>query len=282
VIRDVLGRLPAPHLLAFSLCAGLALALFLREAHGGLLLGTGALLALTLATDRARAALLALALVLAGLWWGSVRLEALDRSLLEPEIGRSGLALVEVTGPARRSEFALRVPVRVRRFGALEANERASLELPPGAGPPQGAVLEVVSTLDRPKEAEKPGDFDEAAYLRRQGIHVILRGSTFRVVGTRGGIGGVGDRLRREVSRSLEAVPPGERRAVLAGIVLGEDEGMDAELRDSFRASGLYHLLRETRKGRTRLLVYVVTRAVSGWITRQTSASSTSGGSSTW
>ncbi|MGH3028200.1 MAG: ComEC/Rec2 family competence protein, partial [Gaiellaceae bacterium] len=33
------------------------------------------------------------------------------------------------------------------------------------------------------------------------------------------------------------------RRAVLAGVVLGEDEGLDQELRDQFRASGLYHLL---------------------------------------
>ena len=35
----------------------------------------------------------------------------------------------------------------------------------------------------------------------------------------------------------------GERRAVVAGVVLGEDEGLDQELRDDFRASGLYHLL---------------------------------------
>jgi competence protein ComEC len=49
--------------------------------------------------------------------------------------------------------------------------------------------------------------------------------------------------LRRGVARSLAAVPPGERRAVLAGVVLGEDEGLDQELRDQFRASGLYHLL---------------------------------------
>ena len=35
----------------------------------------------------------------------------------------------------------------------------------------------------------------------------------------------------------------GERRAVLAGIVLGEDEGLSEDLRDDFRASGLFHLL---------------------------------------
>ena len=241
--RDLLERVPAAHLLAASLCVGLALALLLREAHAGLLVAAMAAVTAALVVDRARTTLLVVALLLAGLWWGGVRLAVLDRSVLEAEIGRAALARVEVTGPARRSEFALRVPVRVRRFGALEVDERASLELPPEAAPPQGAILEVVATLAKPRTAEAEGDFDEAAYLGRQGIHVILRADTFRLVGRRGGIGGVGDRLRRRVSSSLGAVPAGERRAVLAGVVLGEDEGLEADLRDSFRASGLYHLL---------------------------------------
>ena len=63
------------------------------------------------------------------------------------------------------------------------------------------------------------------------------------MVGRRGGLGGLGDRLREEVSSSLASGSSGEPRAVLAGVVLGEDEGLDAGLRDSFRASGLYHLL---------------------------------------
>lgn len=241
--RALLERVPAAHLLAASLCVGLALALLLREAHAGLLVASTAGVIAALLTARARTTLLVAALVLAGLWWGSVRLDALDRSMLEQEIGRAALARVEVTGPARRGEFALRVPVRVRRFAALELDERAILELPPEAAPPQGAILEVVATLAKPRTAEEEGEFDEAAYLGRQGIHVILQAGAFRLVGRRGGLGGVGDRLRRGVSSSLEAVPAGQRRAVLAGVVLGEDEGLDASLRESFRASGLYHLL---------------------------------------
>jgi competence protein ComEC len=238
-----LERLPPAHLLAGSLCAGLALALLLREVHAALLLGSAATAFAAPAARRARLPLLACALLLAGLWWGGVRLAALDRSVLEPEIGRAGLAVVEVTGPARRSEFALRVPVRVRRFGAQRLDERARLDLPPEAVPAQGAVLEVVATVAAPREPEEDGDFDEAGYLRRQGMHVVLRASSFRVVGRRGGLGRLADGLRRGVLRSLETVPAGERRAVLAGVVLGEDEGLEEDLRDSFRASGLYHLL---------------------------------------
>ena len=151
--------------------------------------------------------LFVVALVLAGLWWGSVRLATLDASVLEEEIGRAALARVEVTGPARRSEFAVRVPVRVLRFGRVELHERARLDLPPERSPPQGAQLEVVVTVGRPRGPETEGGFDEAAYLRRQGIHVVLRGGSFRVVGHRGGLGAVADGLRRGVARVVGGGP---------------------------------------------------------------------------
>ena len=236
-------RLPAPHLLIAALCVGLALSLVVRESDGVFVLAAAAFALLGLAAGGRRVAFLGAALALAGLWWGSVRLEALDSSLLEAEVGRAAAALVEVTGPARQSEFAARVPVRVLRFGAVELSERARLDLPPERAPPQGAILEVVVTVARPREPEQAGDFDEAGYLRRQGVQVVLRGGSYRVVGHRGGLGGAADRLRRAVSRSLEAVPPGERRSVLAGVVLGEDEGLGDGLRERFRTSGLYHLL---------------------------------------
>jgi competence protein ComEC len=237
-----LRRMPAAHLLAAALCVGLALSLLGREPHTGLAVAAGGIGLLAVFAP-ARVPLLAVALVLAGLWWGSARLEALDSSLLEREIGRAALARVEVTGPARRSEFAIRVPVRVLRFGRGELRERAQLDLPPERAPPQGSILEVVVTIARPRGPDVEGGFDEAAYLRRQGMHVVLRGGSYRVVGRRGGLGALADALRRGVGRSLESIPPGERRAVLAGVVLGEDEGLDKELRDRFRASGLYHLL---------------------------------------
>jgi competence protein ComEC len=240
---DRLRRVPAAHLLAGALCVGLALALLGREAHAGLALAAVGLGLLAVAFAPARVPLLAVALALAGLWWGSARLEALDSSVLEEEIGHAALARVEVTGPARRSKFAVRVPVRVLRFGRVELRERAQLDLPPERAPPQGSILDVVVTVARPRGPDVEGGFDEEAYLRRQGMHVVLRGGSFRVVGQRGGLGAVADGLRRGVGRSLEAIPPGERRAVLAGVVLGEDEGLDQELRDRFRASGLYHLL---------------------------------------
>jgi competence protein ComEC len=45
------------------------------------------------------------------------------------------------------------------------------------------------------------------------------------------------------LAHAVAAGVGGERRAVLVGVVLGEDEGLGQELQDNFKASGLYHLL---------------------------------------
>ena len=200
-----------------------------------------ALAALALVGRRLRVVSLAAALLVGGLWWGSIRLEALDHSELRAEIGRAGPALLEVTGPSRRSPFEVRVPVRVLQFGAESPDERARLDLPAGRAPPQGALVNAIVEVEAPRPEED--GFDEAGYLRRQGVHVILTASSFTVVGRRGGLGGIADRVRGAIARSFAPGLSGERRAVIAAVVLGEDEGLSPTLRDDFRASGLYHLL---------------------------------------
>jgi competence protein ComEC len=228
---------------AFAGCAGLATAIAVRASAPWLGLAAGVASLVATVLGRRRVLALAAAFATAGLWWGSVRLEALDASVLTSAIGRTELALVDVTGPARRSEFALRVPVRVRRFGDLVVGEPARLELPRGRAPPQGAVLELVATAMRPRPAEGDGSFDEREYLRRQGVHVVLRAGWFREIGRRDGLPGLADALRSRLERTIAPGLEGERRALVAGVVLGEEEGLTAELRDRFRASGLYHLL---------------------------------------
>jgi competence protein ComEC len=229
------------YLLAASLCLGIAAANAVRPPlHAALAAGVAAVAAV-LVTGIPRLALLVLALLLAGSWWGGVRLDALDRSVLLHHVGRAGPARVVVMGPARRSRYELRLPARVRQFGRLRLDEAVQLELPPGRAPPQGAVLETVAVVERP---EQPASgFDEARWLRMRGIHVILNAHGWRIVGRRGGLGGLADRIRGRLARTLAPGVEDERRAVLAGVVLGEDEGLSEGLRDAFRASGLYHLL---------------------------------------
>ena len=229
-----------PTALVVAACLGLMLSNALRLADAALA-GVGLLLAASLAAPRARVPASVVALLVAGWWWGSARLDVLDQSVLRSYVGRSGDVEAAVTGPVRRTMFALRMPADVRRFAGARLHEPVLLELPLGRSPPQGAILAFRATLVAPRRSES--GFDESGWLARRGVHAIVRGSDWHVVGRRGGLGGLSDRLRTHVARSIAPGLEGERRAVLAGIVLGEDEGLSDELQESFKAAGLYHLL---------------------------------------
>jgi competence protein ComEC len=226
----------APQLLVASLCGGLAAANAMRVG-----LVAAVLLVVSAVVALPRTAVLAVALFVLGWWWGSARLDSLDRSVLAQHVGKAGRAHVVVTGPARRGRFSVRVPGLVTRYATRPLREPTLLELPQGRAPPQGAVLGVLAVV---KEPHGPRNgFDERTWLRRRGVHVVLRVDEWRVVGRRGGIGGIADSVRRQLSRSIARGLRGERAAVVQGVVLGEEAGLSEQLRDRFRAAGLYHLL---------------------------------------
>ncbi len=230
-----------PHALVGALCVGVASANAARLASPLLaFVSVAALLAAVFVRPGLRLPLAAAALALAGWWWGSVRLDRLDRSVLAARIGTAERALVEVDAPVTRTEYGLRAQVIVRRFGDLRLREPALLELPLGRAPPLGARLALVATVDEPRGPVH--GFDERAWLRRKGVHVVLHASRWARAGSRGGVAAIGDRVRARVERPLRRVG-GERSALLVGIVLGDDQAVPKDLRDRFRKSGLYHLL---------------------------------------
>lgn len=232
-----------PTLLLGTACLGLAAANWLVLPVPALLFVSALTAAGAMMVDGAkiRAVFVAAALAAAGLAWGTLRTDALDHSVLTSRVGETTSARVVVTGAARRTRVAARMPVVVRRFGAATLRERALLELRSGRAPPRGAVLEIVRARPVAPRGPETG-FDERAWLARRGIHVVLRAERASVVGRRGGIGGVADGLRAHVERSLALGVSGERRALLDGFVLGDDGGLDSGLRNAFRASGLAHL----------------------------------------
>jgi competence protein ComEC len=230
-----------PHLLAAAFCAGLAASVAVRApGRAAAVAFVGAALAAAASADARRTAAIA-AVVLAGWWWGSARLGAIDRSPLALDLGRAGRALVAVTAPPRPSRFDQRVDVDVRRFDGASLREPALLELPPGRSPPQGALLEVLAVVKPPRGPQN--GFDERTWLRRHGMHVVLRGDEWRIVGRRGGLGGVADRLHARLAATIAPGLTGERRALVEGVVLGEDQALSQPLQQAFRVSGLYHLL---------------------------------------
>jgi competence protein ComEC len=228
-----------PHSLLAALCLGIAFANVTRLPGAAALVAIACAGVIGASTHRFGAGVCVL--VVAGWWWGSARLDRLDHSVLAAQIGRAERGIVVVTAPARRGRFDLKMPVRVRQFGFLRLDEPAQLQLPLGRAPPQGAELEIRAEAKLPRGPSH--GFDERTWLRRHGIHVVLAADYWRIVGRRHGLGGIADRLRGWIGRASASPLRGERRAVVEGVVLGDDGGLDEELRDRFRASGLYHLL---------------------------------------
>ena len=161
--------------------------------------------------------------------------------MLAARVGTAERAVVEVAEPPRPGRYETRVRALVVRWGDLRPREPVLLELPPGRAPPQGATLSLLGQLRQPRGPSH--GFDERSWLRRHGVHVVLRAETWRVVGRRGGLGAVADRVHAWLARDGAPGLGGERKAVLEGVVLGEDQGLSDTLKQRFRASGLYHLL---------------------------------------
>jgi competence protein ComEC len=228
--------LPA-HAVLLALALGLALSDAVRV-HAAAALSAaaaaGAAAAVTAPPAWSRLAVAVAVVGVAGWWWGSGRLDGLDRSALAPRIGTAGRFVAVTTAEARAGRFDQRQAARV---GA----ERVELELRPGRAPPQGARVSVLALVTAPRGPTH--GFDERRWLRRQGAHVVLRVDEWHVLGRRGGVGGASDRLRRWLRRSSGQSLSGERRAVVEGILLGDDAGLSDGLRQAFRRSGVYHLL---------------------------------------
>jgi competence protein ComEC len=231
------------HAFVGAVCLGFGLANLARPA---LVPALGAAVALTsvgiaASVPRLRAAALGAAVVSVAWGWGGLRLAQLDRSVLASRIGTAEWAMVEVEEPPRLGTFDQRMKALVVRWGSLRVHEPVLLELPLGRSPPQGARLRLLGELKTP-----PGPsngFDEKTWLRRQGIHAVLRGQSYRSVGQRGGISGIGDSVGRWLSSDTTPGLSGDRREVIEAIVLGRTSGVDQGLLDDFRATGLYHCL---------------------------------------
>jgi hypothetical protein len=116
-----------PQLLAGALGLGLAAANVLRV-HSALALVVAVPLAVaaTLAVGPRRVVVTAAALALVGWWWGSARLDSLDRSPLLSLIDTAGRVRVTITGPARRGTYDVRAPGSSRGLRGGDCASRSS------------------------------------------------------------------------------------------------------------------------------------------------------------
>ena len=82
------------------------------------------------------------------------------------------------------------------------------------------------------------------AYQRRRGAHAALEVDRWRATGaSRGGLPGALDAVRRRAEAGLGRGLAPPESALLAGMVLGQDERLSESVRTDFKRSGLAHLL---------------------------------------
>jgi competence protein ComEC len=237
------------HVALFALVAGLLLA----QAPPAVVLAVavftlGALAALAWADDSPRsaaqvpAAVIAFAAavaVLVGAGAGERRLDALDGERLAAREGQTVSVLATLLEPVRERGAGPAV-ARVRLAGAGLDGDVAVLRMRPrshaGGWPEVGTVVAVAGRI------APLGRYD--AYQRPRGAGGAIDAASLRRTGRRrGGIAGALDAVRRRAERGLEHGLHEREANLLRGMVLGQDERLDPELKTDFQRSGLAHLL---------------------------------------
>jgi competence protein ComEC len=249
-----------------SYCGGLLLSLAARPPLWLLASCAVALTALILALSRPSKppgwwctvrlpAAFSLLLLVAGMAVGGSRMEALEDSVLAGYVGQTVALVGVVTDLPGIAEDVVTLAVDVHGVEGVPLAEPARLRLSLGEGQGfqldpcgpvrEGALVSLQSVRVRPLPAARPERFDYGRYLRRRGEHVLLEApfTSLRITGRRGGLQGMVDGLRLSSRAHLRAglLPP--VRDVLQGMVLGDDEGVEDEVIDDFRRSGLLHIM---------------------------------------
>ena len=237
----------APHTLLAALCTGLLCALALRSpvivcVAGTLGLCTAAVVALRGERTGGAYWLLAAGLAVAGWGWGGARLQ----STTAPVVATGSVTgVVEVDTQPQRVVQGERARVRVVALSdrRVRTGTRLLMDVPQGRSTRLrlGVRLRVTGRLAPAATARSPDWW--RAHLARTGVSGRLQVGTVAVVGRRGGLAGLRDRVRNAATDAVGQGLTGERRAVVRGMALGGGAGLSETTAEAFRDAGIWHLL---------------------------------------
>lgn len=148
-----------------------------------------------------------------------------------------------VEEPVRFAPDRRRLLLDVERVDGLPRSGYAQVTIyGVGADLAEGQRVAVDARLRAPSGFRNPQGFDHAAFLARDGIHVVGSAAAPRV--------SVLDdaspwhaRLRRRALDSIARALPPASAALLGGLLLGARGDLPAEILDGFRRAGVYHVL---------------------------------------
>ncbi|MGH2983151.1 MAG: ComEC/Rec2 family competence protein, partial [Solirubrobacterales bacterium] len=175
--------------------------------------------------------LVCLVAALAGLLVGGARIGAIDAGALRARPGMEASIRGVVAGIPRRNdgEVSVRVETPSGRVLVIAPEPVAELAV--------GSMVSAEGVLAIP-EPWRAGE------LRRRGIAMTLRSPRLQPSeGARDGLAGAVDAIRERAERALSRGMPEPESALARGFVLGEDDRIEAPVRDDFKRSGLAHLL---------------------------------------
>jgi competence protein ComEC len=196
--------------------------------------------------------------LLAGAVTATARLEATDGERLAARTGQRVTVSAVLLEPVRQRVAGPAV-ARVRLTGGALDGEVGVVKLPhhfrAHGRPGVGEIVEVFGVV------EPLSPFD--AYQRPRGASAAVAVAEWRRTGRRrGGVAGILDAVRRRAERGLEHGLRRDEANLLRGMVLGQDERLEEEVRTDFQRSGLAHLLAVS--GQNVMLLVILVLAVAG------------------
>lgn len=230
---------------AAALAAGIAVAQWLRP-HPALALVAVVVCTVAAVCSHRRGAL---ALLLAVACTGALRYAYVQT------VGRGDATLwqgqkVALTGSVV-SETELRPPsgvgyvVAVERIDNHPASGRVHVTQRGGQPPRFGDRVELSGRLQEPPGPRVPGGYDRRAHLARQGIYLTLETGSASVTGAGrlNPLRRAAAALRGRMEQVLKATLPPREAGLMAGLLLGSRRDLPDEIKDAFKASGVFHLL---------------------------------------
>lgn len=179
--------------------------------------------------------LLLLLFALGALWSYGVRQQMLSREAVASDAAAAGkaLSLEGVITEEREYAFLLRTEAGTLRVrGELPEDLRV------------GDRIRITGVPERIQAATNPGAFDNAAYAESEGIHWQVTAEEI-VLTKRNGDWFLGmlDRIRSACREKVEELLPKKEAGILLAMLLGERAGVDKELKELYRQSGIAHVL---------------------------------------
>lgn len=155
----------------------------------------------------------------------------------------------QVVGAPQPAQFGGRVLVKAAALDGRPAEGLAQLSLPAGQDcPPVGHLLRAKVRLKPLTSFANPGGFDYAQFLAAQELYVQASAGKHAGLsdlgpGPPGGLGLWVEGLRQGLGQVMAGLPPGQGRALILALVLGQRGELSGAVREAFGITGTAHLL---------------------------------------